>query len=100
MSGPDMARRTKSKADPKTRDTAPTSKTVTTYDERHFVTYVRLLDAAEEGADWREVARIVLEVDPDKEPARAERMYQSHLKRARWLTAQGYRDLLRKSGSG
>jgi hypothetical protein len=36
------------------------------------VTYLRLLDADAEGADWREVARIVLHIDPDREPERAD----------------------------
>lgn len=31
---------------------------VTPYDERHLKTYLRLLDADEEGADWREVVQI------------------------------------------
>jgi hypothetical protein len=31
---------------------------LTTYDEEHLVTYLRLLDADAEGADWRDVARV------------------------------------------
>lgn len=38
---------------------APADDRITAYDERHFITYLRILDAAEEGADWREVVRIV-----------------------------------------
>ena len=41
---------------------------LTGYDERHAVTYLRLLDADAEGADWREVAKIVLHIDPAREP--------------------------------
>jgi hypothetical protein len=41
-------------------DTAPSDSVLTAYDEEHLVTYLRLLDAEVEGADWREVARIVL----------------------------------------
>jgi hypothetical protein len=37
------------------------------YDERPAITYLRLLDEAE-GADWREVDRIVLRIDPAQEP--------------------------------
>ncbi len=37
------------------------------YDEERLLTYVRLLDAAAEDADWREVARIVLHINPEKE---------------------------------
>lgn len=37
----------------------PASDTLTEYDERHLVTYLRLLDAAAEGADWREAVLII-----------------------------------------
>jgi hypothetical protein len=36
------------------------------------VTYLRLLDADAEGADWREVAKVVLEIDPDEEAERCD----------------------------
>jgi hypothetical protein len=39
--------------DPDVADLAPTSPALTGYDEQHLVTYLRLLDAAEDGADWR-----------------------------------------------
>ena len=76
-------------------DSAPNDATLTGYDMEHLVVYLRLLDADEEGADWREVAQIVLEVDPVKEPERARRMWASHLARAQWMTEVGYRHLLR-----
>jgi hypothetical protein len=69
---------------------------MTTYDEQHVVTYLRLLQAEGEGADWREVARIVLHIDPEREPDRARTAYQSHLARAKWVTEQGR--LLRGAG--
>jgi hypothetical protein len=59
------------------------------------VTYLRLLDADAEGADWQEVARIVLHIDPAREPDRAHKAWESHLARARWMTVSGYRHLLR-----
>ena len=68
---------------------------LTDYDRAHLATYLRLLDAASEGAPWEEVARIVLELDPALEPDRARRAHETHLARARWLTEHGYRDLLR-----
>ncbi|HXQ45977.1 MAG TPA: DUF2285 domain-containing protein [Caulobacteraceae bacterium] len=76
-------------------DTAPTLAQVTDYDRAHLTTYLRLLDAASEGATWEEVARIVLELDPVLEPDRARRAHETHLARARWLTEHGYRALLR-----
>jgi hypothetical protein len=53
---------------------------------------MRLLDADAEGADWREVARIVPHIDPDREPDRARQAFESHLARANgwgkeWLPA-------------
>ena len=39
-------------------------------DQEHAITYVRMLDADAEGADWREVARIELHIDPDRKPDR------------------------------
>ncbi|WP_092296841.1 DUF2285 domain-containing protein [Bradyrhizobium sp. Ghvi] len=83
--------------DPDVADNAPNEPTLTAYDEQHVVTYVRLLQAEGEGADWREVARVVLHMDPEREPDRARRAYQSHLARAKWLTEQGR--LLRGTGS-
>jgi hypothetical protein len=78
----------------KVADTAPDEPTLTPYDEQHAVTYVRLLDAEKDNAEWQEVARIVLHIDPDKDPARARRCYESHLARAKWAARHGYRHLL------
>lgn len=80
--------------DPKIEDLAPHEPALTSYDEQHAVTYVRLLDAEKAGADWQDVARIVLRIDPISEPDRARRAYESHLARAKWVARHGYRDLL------
>jgi hypothetical protein len=81
--------------DPSVSDAAPDCSALTSYDEQHLVTYLRLLDADSEGADWQEVARIVLHIDPVREPDRAHKAWESHLARARWMTVSGYRHLLR-----
>ena len=81
--------------DPPVADLAPNSDALTGYDEQHLVTYLRLLDADADGADWQEVARIVLHIDPESEPERARRAWDSHLARARWMTENGYHHLLR-----
>ncbi len=83
------------KLDPPVTDAAPTTNVLTGYDEQHLITYLRLLDADAEGADWREVARIVLHLDPANNPERAKAIWASHLARARWMTENGYRHLLR-----
>ena len=75
--------------DPDVADSAPNEPALTAYDEQHVVTYMRLLQAEGEGADWREVARVVLHMDPEREPDSARSAYQSHLARAKWVTEQG-----------
>jgi Uncharacterized conserved protein (DUF2285) len=81
--------------DPDVADTAPSDSVLTVYDEQHIITYLRMLDADAQGADWRKVARIVLHLDPEREPDRAWRAFESHLSRAKWMTEHGYRQLLR-----
>jgi hypothetical protein len=76
--------------DPDVADVAPDAPILTGYDEERLLTYIRLLDAAAEDADWREVARIVLHIDPE----RAFRSWETHLARARWMTTDGYRHLV------
>jgi hypothetical protein len=85
--------------DPDVADTAPSGSALTPYDEEHLVTYLRLLDADAEGADWRDVARIVLHLDPEREFDRARTAFESHLARAKWMTEHGYRQLLRGGAS-
>ena len=75
-------------------DAPPASDHLTDYDQSHLKTYLRLLDAAAENADWREVAAIVLGLAPEEDPERARRVHAAHLERARWMTRVGYRDLL------
>ena len=83
--------------DPDVADEAPTGNAITPYDEQHYVTYLRLLDACRDGADWREGARIVLHRDPVAEEARSRRCWESHLARAHWLSNSGYRRILEQA---
>jgi hypothetical protein len=64
------------------------------YDERHLVTYLRLLDAENDGASWEEAVSVIFAIDPAVEPDRARLVYDSHLARAKWMTQSGYRHLL------
>ena len=89
--------RVRPELDPDVEDEAPTGPDITIYDEEHFVTYLRLLDADKEGADWTEVARIVLHRDPSTDPARTRRCWESHLARAQWMTKTGYRRILEQA---
>lgn len=56
----------------------PSDSVLTVYDEEHLITYLRLLDADAESADWREVARAVLHLDPEHDADRARRAFDSH----------------------
>lgn len=74
-------------------DRPPQSDSVTAYDEAHFVTYLRLLDAAADGAGWEEIARVVFDIDPAADAERAKAIYDGHLERARWMARSGYRQI-------
>lgn len=76
-------------------DEAPWSDALTAYDEVHLTIYLRLLDARSDGASSDEMARIILEIDPVREPERAKRSLESHIRRAEWMTENGYRQLLK-----
>lgn len=89
--------RVKPELDPDVDDLAPTAAAITIYDERHFITYLRLLDAETDEADWREVARIVLHRDPTVGRTRA--CWESHLARAQWMTKTGYRKILEQAAA-
>lgn len=82
---------------PAFKDAPPQASTVSEYDKRHLITYLQLLDAAEEGADWREAVSIIFGIDPSSDPQRAKRVHDAHLARAQWMTKSGYKDLLRGS---
>ncbi|MFS8035356.1 DNA -binding domain-containing protein [Xanthobacter sp. AM11] len=77
-------------------DEPPESSTLTDYDRTHMTLYLRLLDATTDGADWREVVPVLFGLDPDREPERARHVHDSHLARARWMTTDGYRLLVRE----
>jgi hypothetical protein len=84
----------KPKSDDEILTEVPWSAGLTDYDQQHFVVYLRLLDASAAGASDAEMSRLVLGIDPIKEAARAKAALESHLRRARWMTEQGYRHLL------
>jgi hypothetical protein len=86
--------RVRPQLDSKVDDEAPRSAKITPYDERHLITYLRLLDAQAQETDWREAARTILQRDPSRKADRAKRCWQSHLARARWMSEEGYRQLL------
>ncbi|GEC59387.1 hypothetical protein BEL01nite_84300 [Bradyrhizobium elkanii] len=56
---------------------------------------MRMLDTGAEGSDWREVADIVLRIEPGRDLDRARKVYETHLTRAKWLSNHGYELLLK-----
>lgn len=68
------------------QDVAPTGP-VGIYDQRNLALYAELLDAAETGLDWRNVATSIMKIDADA--AGAETCWRSHLERARWIVGDG-----------
>jgi len=81
--------------DPDVADAAPSGPVLTGYDEQHVVTYMRILAAESDGADWQEVARVLWYRCRRREPVLARNAFDSHLARAKWMTEHGYRHLLR-----
>ncbi|MBN9000386.1 MAG: DUF2285 domain-containing protein [Rhizobiales bacterium] len=78
-------------------DAVPSGADLTDYDRTHIKLYMRLLDAAADGADWREAVLVLFGINPDEEPDRARHVHDNHLARARWMTETGYKHLLRQS---
>ena len=75
-------------------DKAPGGERITPYDLAHLATYLRLLDAAADPtATWQEAARIIFALDPEAQPDRVRRIYDTHLARATWMARCGYRQL-------
>ena len=80
--------------DPELLPAPPLSDDLTDYDYRLLIVYLRLLDAEAEGADWAEVARIVLHLDPTNDPERSRAIHAAYLARARWMHEHGHYKLL------
>ena len=75
-------------------DEPPVSAALTTYDQAHLKLYLRLLDAEADGAVWEEVVKIVFGLDPAVDPGRAAKIHAAHLARAKWMTENGFCELL------
>lgn len=67
------------------RAVAPDSDMITSYDQEHFLTYARLIDAERSGVEWREAATEILRCNVEQDPERTHRCWKSHLARAHWL---------------
>jgi hypothetical protein len=74
-------------------DEAPLVDDLTAYDEAHFTLYMRLLDAIAAGATEPEICIELLGIDATREPERAHKRFESHVRRASWFLADGSRHL-------
>lgn len=83
---------------PAFQDEPPASSALTPYDRAHMTLYMRLLDAAREGADWRDAVGTLFGLDVGQDPHRARLVHDAHLARARWMTESGYRQLASEGG--
>lgn len=82
-------------SDHQLRDCPPSGEQVTDYDRAFLQAYLRLLDAAAAGADWREAAAVILTLDVARDPVWAKAVHDAHLERARWMSRADYRGLAR-----
>lgn len=75
------------------RDRPDSAGLVTSYDRQCFKLYLMLIDAESAGAEWQEVYEDAFgrKIGENREEAKAQ--YEAHLKRARWMTRFGFRQL-------
>jgi len=76
-------------------DQPPGDAELTAYDKAHAALYLRLLDAEAQGAPWQQVVEVLFGLSAEDDPERASRVYSTHLARARWMTENGFEQLLR-----
>ena len=76
------------------REHAPTVEQITDYDRRCFKLYIMLIDADDAGVPWDDSYPHLFEEHVGADRQWAERRYRSHLNRARWMVAAGYRQLI------
>ncbi|MBW7836522.1 MAG: DUF2285 domain-containing protein [Sphingomonadales bacterium] len=81
-------------AEPSYSDDVPMADEITGYDREHLTLYLRLLDLDHEGTSVDDMARELFGIDAVRDPQRARIVVHAHLRRARWMTLEGYKLLL------
>ncbi len=76
------------------RERAPTVEEITDYDRQCFKLYIMLINAEDAGVSWDDSYRHLFREPICADQQRAERRHRSHLDRARWVAAAGYRQLI------
>ena len=72
----------------------PQDEEVTSYDRQHLDIYLLLLNAEEQGTDWKVSYKKIFDDESENNLATPFIIYQSHLKRAQWMTGHGFKFLL------
>jgi len=75
----------------KVADEVPWEDALTAYDRAQFTLYMCLLNALNERAPDEEICEQLLGIDAGREPERARKCLESHLRRARWFKGEGLR---------
>jgi hypothetical protein len=82
-----------------TADMAPTDAIVTDYDQAHFLTYARVLDAERDGFDWAAGLKSILYRDFGDDGTMGKRCWDSHVERANWIVKNGIATMLEDAKS-
>jgi hypothetical protein len=77
-----------------TANMAPTDAIVTDYDQAHFLTYARVLDAERDGLEWKTGLTTILDRDFGDNFAAGTTCWDSHVARAHWIIKSGIAILL------
>ena len=72
-----------------TADMAPTDAIVTDYDQAHFLTYARVLDAERDGLDWETGLTSILYRNFGYDLDAGKTCWDSHVVRAHWIVKSG-----------
>jgi hypothetical protein len=72
-----------------TANMAPTDAIVTDYDQSHFLTYARVLDAERDGLDWKAGLTTILHRDFGNDLTAGKTCWDSHVARAHWIVKSG-----------
>jgi hypothetical protein len=70
-------------------DIAPNELIVTAYDQAHFLTYARVLDAEHDGLDWAAGLKSILYRDFGDDVGAGKTCWDSHVGRAHWIVKSG-----------
>jgi hypothetical protein len=68
----------------------PINDGITEYDREHPSLFMFLIDGTAPGNIWDTLPPHIMDIDPQKEPARAEAPFNANLARAKWFVEIGH----------